>query len=38
MRIPEAILNQIGVPGIVVNGNAISKNGIEALAIASVEH
>jgi hypothetical protein len=38
VRIPEAILNQIGVPGIVVNGNAISKNGIEALAIASVEH
>lgn len=38
VRIPEPILNQIGVPGVVVNGNAISKDGIEALAIASVEH
>jgi hypothetical protein len=36
IRIPESVLNEIGVPGIVIKGKLLEVDGLKALAIAGL--
>ena len=36
IRIPENVLNEIGVPGIVIKGKLLEVDGLKALAIAGL--
>jgi hypothetical protein len=37
VRIAEPILDQIGVPGIVMKGKVLEENGLPALAVEEIE-
>jgi hypothetical protein len=37
VRVPQKILDQIGVPGIVILGRVLDSDGLEALAVAGLE-
>jgi hypothetical protein len=38
VKIPDVVLNQIGVPGILVQGQIVESSGIHALAIEDLAH
>jgi hypothetical protein len=38
VRLPDAVLDQIGVPGILVNGKVLEKDGIRAFAMEGIAH
>jgi hypothetical protein len=37
VRLPDAILDQMGVPGIVVKGKVLEENGLPALTVEGIE-